>query len=150
MAHFLFLTSCTFWACPENLLELCRLPLPFLTSYMFWACSENLLELSRTSYSLYKAQFLSSPSDLMKSTVVDESLSTNATRVLFHRKTTSLFVHRYIWTHLWLKVGMRARFVWTYVSHLCARLGSCHWLMTILVLFCSDISNITRVYVYTF
>ena len=36
----------------------------------------------------YKAQFYSSPSDLMKSTVVDESLSTNAARVLFQRKTT--------------------------------------------------------------
>ena len=39
---------------------------------------------------VYQAQFFSSPSDLMKSTVVDESLSTNATRVLFQRKTTSL------------------------------------------------------------
>ena len=35
-------------------------------------------------------EYFSSPSDLMKSTVVDESLSTNATRVLFQRKTTSL------------------------------------------------------------
>ena len=34
--------------------------------------------------------FFSFPSDLMKSTVVDESLSTNATRVLFQRKTTFL------------------------------------------------------------
>ena len=38
----------------------------------------------------YKAQVFSSPSDLMKSTVVDESLSTNTTRVLFLRKTTLL------------------------------------------------------------
>ena len=33
-----------------------------------------------SSYNPYKAQFFSSPSDLMKSTVVDESLSTNASK----------------------------------------------------------------------
>ena len=33
----------------------------------------------------HKVQFFSSPSDLMKSTVVDESLSTTPTRVLFQR-----------------------------------------------------------------
>ena len=32
------------------------------------------------------AQFFSSPSDLMKSTVMDESLSTTSTRVLFQRR----------------------------------------------------------------
>ena len=42
-------------------------------------------------------QFLSSASDLMKSTVVDESLSTNATRVLFQRKTTSFFQETTKW-----------------------------------------------------
>ena len=56
-----------------------------------------LREPPRTSYNLYKAQFFSSPSDLMKSTVVDESLSTNATRVLFHRKTTSLLQETTEW-----------------------------------------------------
>ena len=39
---------------------------------------------------LYKAKLFSSPSDLMKSTVVDEGMSTNATRVLFQRKTNLL------------------------------------------------------------
>ena len=34
---------------------------------------------------------ISSPSDLMKSIVVDESLSTNASRVLFQRKSTYYF-----------------------------------------------------------
>ena len=33
----------------------------------------------------------------MKSTVVDESLSTNATRVLFQRKTTSLLQETTEW-----------------------------------------------------
>ena len=42
----------------------------------------------RTSYNLYKLQFFSSPSDLMKSTVVDESLSITTTRVLFKREST--------------------------------------------------------------
>ena len=39
---------------------------------------------------LSKVQFLSSPSDLIKSTVLDKSLSTNATRVLFQRRAISL------------------------------------------------------------
>ena len=37
-----------------------------------------------------KDSFFSSSSDLMKSTVEDESLSTNATRVMFQKKTTLL------------------------------------------------------------
>ena len=42
-------------------------------------------------------QFFSCLSNLMKSTVVDESLSTNATRVLFQRKTTSLLLETTEW-----------------------------------------------------
>ena len=46
----------------------------------------------RTSQNPYKLQFFSSPSDLMKSTVVDESLSTTMTRVLFQRESTYYFM----------------------------------------------------------
>ena len=44
----------------------------------------------RTSWNPYKAQFFSSSSDLMKSTVADESLSATTTRVLVQRETTYL------------------------------------------------------------
>ena len=53
--------------------------------------------LSRTSYNPYEVQFFSSSSDLMKSTVVDESLSTNAIRVLFQRKNYSLLQETTEW-----------------------------------------------------
>ena len=66
-------------------------PLPFSHLLTGSEHAQNLLELSRTSYNPYKVQVFSSPSDLMKSTVVNKSLSTNTTRVLFQRKTTSLF-----------------------------------------------------------
>ena len=39
----------------------------------------------------YKLRFFNSPSDLMKSTVVDESLSTTTTRVLFQRECTLFY-----------------------------------------------------------
>ena len=109
----------------------------------FWECSENLLELFRTSSNPYKLQFFSSPSDLMKSTVVDESLSTNATRVLFQRKTTSLLhtsmsLNKYgchianmsfraIWLHEHIDLALiypntvNCNSYFTHYCHICAR-----------------------------
>ena len=57
-------------------------------SLRVWSFSSRSLINLRAGSTGTVVQFFSSPSDLMKSTVVDESLSTTTTRVLFQRETT--------------------------------------------------------------
>ena len=86
----------------------------------FWACTDNLLELSRTLYSAHKVQFFSLPSDLMKFTVVDESLPTNVTRVLFQGKTTSLLQGTLNFGCVWSSSSFHtelAAIAWSPISH---------------------------------